>query len=117
MQLSLITQIIDKVSDLIKIKFDQIKIDAQSQFSSFLARVIIFFALSILFTFIVLFLGLGLAFYLNNLWQSTFLGFGVVSGILLLGFILLVVLAKSQSFAKAIERAIIETEVEKDETL
>ena len=108
--MSLISNLIDKLSELLKVKFDQFKLEAQSQLAAVLAKLIVFFGLAILLLFFALFIGFGFAFYLNDLWESSYLGFLTVSVIPLVMFIILLVVSKSQAFTLALEQAILEKE-------
>ncbi|MEM9325193.1 MAG: phage holin family protein [Bacteroidota bacterium] len=115
----MITKLIDKISELIKLKLDQFKLEAQGHIASVAARIVVFLAFLVLVSFALLFLGLTLAFALNEWWDSAYLGFLAVAGLLIIFIVLLGVVAKSQSLAKAIERSIIETSQEpaEDEAL
>ena len=113
----MITKLIDTITELIKVKLEQFKLEAQGQIASVVARIIVFIGFLVLVSFALLFLGLTLAFALNVWLDSQVYGFLIVAGVLILGIILLGIMAKSQSLAKAIEKSIIEINQDEDETL
>ena len=114
----MLTKLIDKLSELIKVKLDQFKLEAQGQIASAVARIVVFLAFLVLVSFALLFFGMALAYALNDWWASDYLGFIAVGGLLTLFIVLLSVVAKNQALAKAIEKSIIERNEEiEDEAL
>ncbi len=114
----MVTKLIDKISELIRIKLDQFKLEAQGQVASAVARIIVFLGFLVLTSFALLFFGLTLAYALNEWWDSSYLGFLAVAGLLVIAIVILGAINKTQSLAKAIEKGIIDrNEEEEDETL
>ncbi len=109
-----ITGIIDKISELLKIKFEQLKLEAQGQMAYAISRVIGFVVVFALASLSILFLAIGLAFFLNSLVGNTYGGFFIMGGALALVTILIFLFAKSGRLASALEEAILK-ETEKEE--
>ena len=103
-----IFQVKEKVSDLIKIKVDQLKLEFKAHLASLIGKVILCFALLLIAFLIILFVSLALAFYLNELWGSSFLGFLTLSGLYIIILIVFVLFFKSQRLYTIIENAMID---------
>lgn len=108
--MSLITNLIDKITELVKLKLDQVKIEVKGQVAVLLSRLIIIFAIGLLFTFALFFLGLAAAFGINHWLDSHYLGFLIIGGIAMVVCILLYVVGKSEGFNKAIKSRLLENE-------
>ncbi len=111
------TDIVDKITELIKVKFEQFKLEAQGQLAHVLAKVISFLLIYLFGACAVLFLGLGLAHGLNELLGSSFLGFLILGGLFVVITVVVYFLARSNRFSEALEEAIIEKENETEEEL
>lgn len=108
--MSLITNLIDKVSELIKLKLDQAKIEVQGQVALVLSRLIFIFAIGLLLTFTLFFFGIALAYVINHATGSYYLGFLIVGAIALICSILLILLARSEAFKKALKNRLLEND-------
>ena len=108
--MSLVTNLIDKITELVKLKFEQLQLEVKSQVAIVLSRLIVIFAIALLLTFAFFFFGLGLAFYLNVWLESAYLGFVIVGGIALLFSIGLILLARSDAFTRAIKNNLMEND-------
>lgn len=108
--MSLITNLIDKVTELVKLKIDQLKLELKGQATVVLSKLIVVAIIGMLITFSIFFLGLGLAFYWNSVWESDFLGFVVVGSIALVLSIILIRFAKSEAFTRVIKNSLLEND-------
>ena len=108
--MSLISNIIDKITELVKLKLDQVKIEVKGQVAVLLSRLIIIFAIGLLFTFALFFLGMATALFINNWWDSHYLGFLVVGAIALGLCVLLYMAGRSEGFNKAIKSRLLEND-------
>ncbi|MDW3196650.1 MAG: phage holin family protein [Cytophagales bacterium] len=108
--MSLITNLIDKITELVKLKLDQVKIEVKGQVGVLLSRLVIIFAIGLLVTFALFFLGLAVAFVLNDVIGNNYGGFLVVGGIALLGSFILYRVASSEGFTKAIKSRLLDND-------
>lgn len=108
--MSLVTKLIDKITELVKLKLEQLQIEVKGQIGLLLSRLIIIFAIGLLFTFFLFFIGLTLAFIINHSTGSYYLGFLVVAVIALVLCIALFLVARSESFTKAIKSRLLEND-------
>jgi type VI protein secretion system component VasK len=104
-----INQLIDKLTELIKLKGEQLKLEAMSYLARFLAVTIVISVISLIAFFLIFFLALTLAVYLNGVLESQFLGYLIVSGIILIKLIISIFLLKSGKMQKWIETMIIKS--------
>lgn len=105
--MSLVINLIDKVTELVKLKVEQVKVELKGQAAVVLSKLIVFFVIALLITFAFFFLGLALAFYLNSVLPSTFWGFAIVGGIAIIISVGLIILARSEAFNQAIKNNIL----------
>ena len=105
-----IFQVKEKVSELIKTKVDQLKLEFKAHLASVIGKAILCLALLLIAFLIILFVSLALAFYLNGLWESSFLGFLTVSGLYIIILIVFVLFFKSQRLSTIIENAMIDND-------
>jgi type VI protein secretion system component VasK len=102
-----INKLVDKLTDYIKLKGEQLKLEVMSQVARVLAYVIMFIAIGLVASFLGLFGALTLAVVLNYWLESVFLGYVIVSGLLLIVLIILILLLKSQKMQKWLENMIV----------
>ncbi len=108
--MSLITNLIDKITELVKLKLDQVKIEVKGQVAVLITRLVVIFAVGLLFTFFLFFVGLAAAYAMNHAFDSHYLGFLVVGAVALIFCIILILVAKSDAFNKAIKSKLLENE-------
>jgi uncharacterized BrkB/YihY/UPF0761 family membrane protein len=106
-KVSPINKLLDKLTEYIKIKGEQLKLEILSHVARILAYVIIFIAIGLVTSFLVLFGALTLAVVINHWLGSEFWGYVIVSGILLVVLVLLIMLLRSQKIQRWIESVII----------
>ena len=105
--MSLVGSLIDKISELVQVKLNQLKLQASGKAATFLSRVIVVLLIVFLAFFFLLFLGLGLAFYLNTLFESAFLGFLILALVVLIFIVVMFMIGKNGKLQLAIEKAIL----------
>ncbi|MFY0689886.1 MAG: hypothetical protein JXQ90_22135 [Cyclobacteriaceae bacterium] len=105
----LINSLIDRLTELIKLKGEQLKLEAMSYLARVLAFTIVISVVSLIAFFLIFFLALTLAVYLNQLLDSQFLGYLIVSGIILIKLIISLFLLRSGKMQKWLESMIIQT--------
>ena len=76
--------VLDAVQSVFQSKVESWKMDFYRKLSDILASVILLIIVSFVFLIMLLFLGFGLSFYLNNLLESNYLGFLIVGGLFLI---------------------------------
>lgn len=108
----MLATLINKISEYIKVKGQQIKLEVISHMSKLLSHVLVVSFLCLLGLFLVLFLSFGLSAYLNEVLESTFLGYFVTGGIYLLVLIIIALLAKAGKIQQWIEKLILKASEE-----
>ena len=81
--------ILDKVEDYVETKLEIAKIDIEEKISQIIYRVIQVLLLVFISGISVLFLTIGIAYFLNDVLQSPFAGFLIMSGFYFILFIIL----------------------------
>ena len=99
--------IVDHVSDLVEAKVDIYKLELKYEVAKIGSRLITFIILSFLSFMVLLFLSYTLSTFLNEILDSKFWGFAIVTGIYILVFVLFVVFDVSEIFRKKFEEALI----------
>ncbi len=105
-----IDQFIDAISKYIKVRLDIVKNEMADQLSAVIAGV---FALILVLFFLGIFcffLSFGFAIYLNEVINSNFLGYIVVSFVYFILFIIVIRLAKSGKLKEVIKESFLEDE-------
>lgn len=100
-------KIIDKLTEYLKVKGDQLKLEVMGQVARILAHVIVFLLISLLFLFFGLFFMLSLAVVLNFALNSEYLGYVIVTGILLILLVIIAFMLKSGKVQKWFETLIL----------
>ena len=103
----MLSTLINKISEYIKVKGQQIKLEVISHMSKLLSHVLVVSFLVLLGLFLILFLSFGLSAYLNEVLESTFLGYFVTGGIYLFVLIVIALLAKAGKVQRWIEKMIL----------
>ena len=98
---------IDKLTDYIKLKGDQLKLEVLSHVARVLAYAITFIIIGLIAAFLGLFASLTLAVYLNYLLESVYLGYVIVSCFLFLLLIVFLVLLKTEKIQRWLESMIV----------
>lgn len=102
-----INKLVDKLTEYIKLKGEQLKLEILSHVARILAYVITFIIIGLVASFLGLFGALSLAVILNYLLDSVYLGYVIVSGLLLIVLIILIFLLKSEKIQRWLESMII----------
>jgi hypothetical protein len=100
-------KIIDKLTDYLKLKGEQIKLEIMGHVARVLAHVIVFLLISLLLLFFGLFFMLSLAVVLNYAFGSEYLGYVVVTGVLLVLLIVIGSMLRSGKVQKWFETLIL----------
>ena len=99
--------IVDHVSDLVEAKVDIYKLELKYEVAKIGSRLITFIILSFISFMVLIFLSFTLSTFLNEILDSKFWGFAIVTGIYILVFVLFVVFDVSEIFRKKFEEALI----------
>jgi len=73
--------IVDVAQQLFQSKIENWKMDVYKKLSDVLSSIILIIIISFVFLMMLLFLGFGLSFYLNIIFDSSYLGFLIVGGV------------------------------------
>jgi hypothetical protein len=102
-----ITSLIDKLTEYIKVKGEMLKLEIMSQVAKILSYAITFLVVALIMLFLVFFAGLTLAVYLNDVLSSAYLGYLIVSGIILFSLIIILLLLRSGKIQRWLESLLI----------
>jgi polyferredoxin len=102
-----INKLIDKLTEYIKLKGEQLKLEVLSHVARVLAYVITFFIIALVVSFLGLFAALTLAVVLNYFLDSVFLGYLIVSGLLTIVLIILIMMLKTEKIQRWLEAMIV----------
>jgi len=113
----MLTALINRITEYIKIKTEQIKLEIIGHSARLLSHVLVVGFLVILGLFFLFFISFGLSAYFNQLFNSTFLGYLTVAGLYLLVIVLISILARTGKIQNWIEATIVKAmdEMEEDE--
>ncbi len=107
--------IIERVNDYFKLKAEQIKLEVMARVARLLGHVAVLAAIAFLSLFTVLFLSFALANYLNELLESSHLGYLILGGFYFLIMIIIALLAKRGTIQGWIEKMILAADNELNE--
>lgn len=116
--MSIINNLLDKVSNYIRLKGEKIKLEVIAQVSRLLAHFVAFMFIVIIGLFMMVFLSAAAGAYLNSLLESTFWGYLIVAGFYLLLMIVILLLLRTNRLQNWLEASFIqfsESLSEKDE--
>ncbi len=106
---------VDKLTQLIEIKVEQLKLKLIEKAASILANIIsLSFALVIIF-FLLFFVSLGCANLVNELLKSNFWGYFIMSGFYLVSIIIIAIFLKSKALQGWLESLILNATEDKEE--
>ena len=112
--MSIVGSLIDKITELIQVKLNQLKVQAGSKAATILSRLVIVLCLAALGFFFLLLLFFGLSFYLNYLLGSQYWGFFIMAGVVLVFILSLFLIGKNGKLQLALEKVIINSFEEDD---
>jgi hypothetical protein len=99
----------ESVSDYLKVKFELFKLDMAEHLSNIMAQVIAYIIILIILTLVMLFLSIGLAQYLNEVFDSRAIGFMIVAGIYFFFLLIVFFLLRSGKLKAFFESILINT--------
>jgi len=102
-----INSLIDKVTDFVRLKGEQLRLELMSKLARTVAYIIIGFLILLFAFFLIFFLGLALAAYLNQVLESNYLGYLIVAGIVLIKMIIVLILLKTGYLHMKLEAVIL----------
>lgn len=82
--MSVINNLLDKISEYIRLRGEKLKLDIITQVSRLLAHFVAFIFIAIIGLFFLVFLSVATSAYLNEALESTFLGYLIVAGFYLI---------------------------------
>jgi uncharacterized membrane protein YqjE len=98
-----IDELIDTLTEYIKIKLELIKLNMVEELSEIIAQVIALFLILTVFMFFLAFGSITLSTFLNYIWGSSYLGYGAVTGVYLVILLFFVYLLRSGKLKEAVE--------------
>tara|TARA_B100001245_G_C22853329_1_gene410212 strand:- start:808 stop:1173 length:366 start_codon:yes stop_codon:yes gene_type:complete len=101
--MAVINKLVDKISDFIRLKGEKIKLDIIAQVSRLLAHFVAFMTMAVVGFFLLIFLSIALAAYLNYVLESPHFGYLIVGGIYLIGLIIIILLLRSNKLQNWLE--------------
>ncbi|WP_258105360.1 phage holin family protein [Marinoscillum sp. MHG1-6] len=101
--MSLINNLLDKISGYIQAKGEKLKLDIIAQVSKLLAHFVAFLLVGLIGFFFFIFGSITLGAYLNEVMESTYLGYLILTGFYLLLLIVIVLLLKTNRIQKWME--------------
>lgn len=101
-----IDELIDTLTEYIKIKLELIKLNMVEELSEIIAHVIALFLILTVFMFFLAFGSITLGTFLNHLWESSYLGYATVTGVYLVILLFFVYLLRSGKLKEAVEEQI-----------
>ncbi|MEQ8338132.1 MAG: phage holin family protein [Cyclobacteriaceae bacterium] len=105
--MSLINNLLDKLTEYIRLKGEKLKLDIIAQVSRLLAHVLAFLFLGIIAFFLFIFLSLALGGYLNVLLESEYYGYLIVAGVYLILLISIFLLLRTNRIQNWLESVFI----------
>ena len=99
--------LIDKLTEYLKLKGEQLKLEVMAQVAKVLAHVITFFLVAFVGLFFGFFIMITLAVFLNDVLDSEYLGYLIVSGALLLKLIIIVMMLRTGKVQRWLEALIL----------
>lgn len=116
--MSILNNLLDKVSNYIRLKGEKLKLEVIAQVSRLLAHFVAFMLIVMIGLFMLVFLSVATGAYFNSLLESTFLGYLIVAGfylVLMITIILLLRTNRLQNWLEALFIKFSESISEKDE--
>ena len=98
-----IDKLIDSITSFLKERFDIMKVDLVDKISLTISRLITFFVLFLILLFVIGFASITLGNYLNEILESGYLGYSIITLFYIIIFIGLYAFAKSGKFKNLIE--------------
>lgn len=93
--MSLVNKLLDKITEYIRLKGENLKLEIIARFSRILAHLLTFLCIALIAVFMLIFLSFALGAYLNAVLDSPHLGYLIVAGIYLLLLIVMIILLQS----------------------
>ena len=98
-----IDKLIDSITSFLKERFDIMKVDLVDKISLAISRLITFFVLFLILLFVIGFASITLGNYLNEILESGYLGYSIITLFYIIIFIGLYAFTKSGKFKNLIE--------------
>ncbi len=96
------------ITDYLKVKFELLKLDLSEHLANVLAQVIAYLIIIIFGSLVFAFASMGVAFLLNEVLESSYLGFMIVAGFYLLILIVVFILLKSGKLKSFFENQLVQ---------
>ncbi|MFY0625330.1 MAG: phage holin family protein [Reichenbachiella sp.] len=102
-----ISRIKETFSDYLKVKFELFKLDISEHIANVLAQVIAYVVILLMATLVLGFTSIGISFWLNELFESNYLGFLLTAGFYLFILIIVFIFLKSGKLKSLFENMLI----------
>ncbi|MCP4459733.1 MAG: phage holin family protein [Cytophagales bacterium] len=108
--------LINRITEYIKLKSQQIKLEIISHSARLLSHVIVVGFLGVLGLFMILLLSVGLSAYFNEVFESVYLGYLIVAGGYFLLILIIAIMAKTGVIQNWIEATILKAIDQREES-
>lgn len=112
-----IDELIDALTEYVKVKLELIKLGMIEEISEIIAQVIALFLMLSVFLFFLAFGSISVAAYLNELLHSGYLGYTIMTGFYLLVLFVFLYLLRSGKLKEAVEEQIARAVKEREEMI
>lgn len=101
--MSLINNVVDKLTEYFHVRIDKIKLDLIAQVSKILASFMAFILIGVVGLFFFIFGSIALGAFLNEVLESTYLGYLILCGFYLVMLIIIFILVKTKVIQRWME--------------
>jgi high-affinity Fe2+/Pb2+ permease len=101
--MSIINNLLEKLSSYIKVKGEKIKLDIIAQVSKLLAHFVAFLLVGLVGFFFFVFGSIALGAYLNEVLDSVYFGYLILTGFYLILLLIVILLLKTKKIQKMLE--------------
>jgi len=105
--MSLINNVIDRITDYLKVKGEKLKLDIIASVSRIMAYVISFILILLIGFFFLVFASITAGALINEALDSSYLGYLMISGFYLIVLIVVLLLLKTRKIQNLIEKALV----------
>jgi len=99
-------KLIQSASNYLEARIELIKIELREEFASFLVKAVLVLMVMLLTTFMILFMGFGAALWINDWLDSSYAGFLIVGGVILIKIIFIFLLKFTRSGNRFLQKIV-----------
>ncbi|MEQ8365029.1 MAG: phage holin family protein [Cyclobacteriaceae bacterium] len=105
--MSLINNVIDRITDYLKVKGEKLKLDIIASVSRIMAYVISFILILLIGFFFLVFASITTGALINEALESAYLGYLIISGFYLIVLVVVLMLLKTRKIQNLIEKTLV----------